>query len=96
MKCWFDEKARERKFMPEDRVLALLPIPGKPLQARYYDPNTVDKKINDVNYIVNTPGRRKQKQLCHDNMFKQYIDRFIVDGYASLINSLFTLHSNHF
>ena len=56
--------------MPRDRVLALLPIPGKPLQARYHGPCTVDRKNNDVNYIVNTPGRRKQKQLCHVNMLK--------------------------
>ena len=61
--------------MPGDSVLALLPITGKPLQARYYGPYTVDKQISDVNYIVNTPGRRKQKQLCHVNMLKQYIDR---------------------
>ena len=63
MKRWFDENAKERKFMPGDMVLALLPIPGKPLQARYYGPYTVDKQISDVNFIVNTPGRRKQKQL---------------------------------
>ena len=75
MKRWYDETAKERKLMPGDRVLALLPIPGKPLQARYYGPYTVDKKIRDVNYIVNTPGRHKQKQLCHVNMLKQYIDR---------------------
>ena len=75
MKHWYDENAKERKFMPGDRVLAPLPIPGKPLQARYYGPYTVDKKISDVNYIVNTSGRRKQKQLCHVNMLKQCIDR---------------------
>ena len=75
MKRWYDENAKERKFMPGDRVLALLPIPGKPLQTRYYGPYTVDKQISDVNYIVNTPGRNKQKQLCHVNMLKQYIDR---------------------
>ena len=73
MKRWYDENAKERKFMPGDSVLALLPIPGKPLQARYYGPYTADKKISDVNYIVNTPGRRKQS--CHVNMLKQYIDR---------------------
>ena len=39
------------------------------------DITAVDKKISDVNYIVNTPGRRKQKQLYHVNMLKQYIDR---------------------
>ena len=52
-----------------------MPIPGSPLQARDYGPYTVHKKISDVNYIINTPGRRKQKQLCHINMLKEYIDR---------------------
>ena len=68
MKLRYDESAQDRNFEPGDKVLALLPIPGKPLQARYYGPYTVDKKLSDVNYIVNTPGRRKQKQLCHINM----------------------------
>ena len=65
----YDENAQDRNFELGDKVLALLPIPGKPLQARYYGPYTVDKKLSDVNYIVNTPGRRK-KQLCHINMLK--------------------------
>ena len=52
-----------------------MPIPAKLLQAIYDGPYTVDKKLSDVNYIVNTPGRRKQKQLCHINMLKKYIDR---------------------
>ena len=75
MKIRYDENAKDRNFEPGDKVLALLPIPGRPLQARYYGPYTVDKKLSDVNYIVNTPGRRKQKQLCHINMLKKYIDR---------------------
>ena len=75
MKYHYDENARERNFKPGDKVLALLPIPGIPLQSRYYGPYTVHKKISDVNYIINTPRRRKQKQLCHINMLKEYIDR---------------------
>ena len=75
MKFHYDENARERNFKPGEKVLALLPIPGRPLQARYYGPYTVDKKLSDVNYIINTPGRRKEKQLCHINMLKKYIDR---------------------
>ena len=75
MKLCYDENTQDRNFEPGDKVFALLPIPGKPLQARYYGPYTVDKKLSDVNYIVNTPGRRKQKQLCHINMLKKYIDR---------------------
>ena len=55
MKLHYDENAQDRNFEPGDKVLALLPIPGKPLQARYYGPYTVDKKLSDVNYTVNTP-----------------------------------------
>ncbi|MCU7801257.1 MAG: reverse transcriptase, partial [gamma proteobacterium symbiont of Lucinoma myriamae] len=75
MKTWYDRKVRERKFQPGDKVLALLPIPGRPLQARYFGPYTVERKVNDVDYIVNTPGRRKQRQLCHINMLKEYHER---------------------
>ena len=75
MKLRYDENAKDRNFEPGDEVHALLPIPGKPLQAIYYGPYTVDKKLSDVYYIVNTPGRRKHKQLCHINMLKKYIDR---------------------
>ena len=56
-------------------VLALTPIPGRPLQARYFSPYTVEKKASDLNYIITTPERRKQKQLCHINMLKEYVDR---------------------
>ena len=37
LKMHYDKNAKDRK------VLALLPIPGRPLQARYYGPYTVDK-----------------------------------------------------
>ena len=70
-----DEKAFERNFKVGDRVLALLPIPGNPLQARYYGPYEVVKKTSDVNYIFKTPGRKKSQQVCHINMLKLYIDR---------------------
>ena len=33
IKHWYNINAKERKFMPGDRVIALLPIPGKPLQV---------------------------------------------------------------
>ena len=75
MKSRYDEKAFERNFKVGDRVLALLPIPGNPLQARYYGPYEVVKKTSDVNYIFKTPGRKKSQQVCHINMLKLYIDR---------------------
>ena len=75
MKARYDNHVIDRKFKPGDKVLALLPIPGRPLQARYFRLNTIDKKTSDLNYIINTPGRRKNKQMCHVNMLKEYFDR---------------------
>ena len=66
---------KKRSFKSGDKVLALLPIPGRPLQTRYFGPYTVEKKASDLNYIITTPFRRKQKQLCHINMLKEYVDR---------------------
>ena len=59
----------------EDQVLALLPIHDRPLHARYFGPYTVVRKISDVNFIVNTPDRQKNQQLCHINMLKKYVYR---------------------
>ena len=53
---WYDRKARTRTFHPGDKALALLPIHGNPLQARYCGPYTVEKKTSDVDYVINTPG----------------------------------------
>ena len=75
MKARYDNHVIDRKFKPGDKVLALLPIPGRPLKARYFGPYTIDKKTSDLNYIINTPGRRKNKRMCHVNMLKEYFDR---------------------
>ena len=75
MKQNFDKNTKERSFKSGDKVLAFLPIPSRPLQARYFGPYTVEKKASDLNYIITTPDRRKQKQLCHINMLKEFVDR---------------------
>ena len=75
MKNMYDKTSVSRTFKPGDKVLALLPVPGRPLQARYFGPYIVDKKMSDLNYVLQTPDRRKQKQLCHINMLKPYYSR---------------------
>ena len=37
-KIWYDKKTRHCSFKHDDEVLALLPLPGKPLHAKYYGP----------------------------------------------------------
>ena len=40
-KAWYDQRTVTRTFSPGDKVLVLLPVPGKPLQAKYHGPYTV-------------------------------------------------------
>ena len=80
MKTWHDKKARTRSFKPGERVMVLLPLHKSPLQVRFCGPFTVLEKINDVDYIMSTPGRRKSKHLCHTKMLKPYHDRQNLDG----------------
>ena len=75
MKNRYDQNSVSRTFKPGDKVLTLLPVPGRPLQARYFGPYIVDKKMSDLKYVLQTPDRRKQKQLCHINMLKPYYSR---------------------
>ncbi|PIK59953.1 hypothetical protein BSL78_03108 [Apostichopus japonicus] len=72
MKKRFDQKSKERSFQTGEKVLVLLPVHGEPLRARFSGPYRVAKKISDVNYIIDTPGRRKSNRLCHINMLKSY------------------------
>jgi len=75
MKTWYDKNARRRSFQVGEKVLALLPMPKSPLQARFCGPYLITKKASDVNYIIHTPDRRKSQRLCHVNMLKKYHDR---------------------
>ena len=75
MKTWYDRKARKRSFRIGDKVLALLPIPQQPLQARYCGPYLITRKVSDLDYVIATPDRRKPQRLCHINMLKEYQER---------------------
>ena len=72
MKVWYDWKARSRTFQPREQVLVFLPLHGQPLQARYSGPYTIEQKVSEVDYLVKTPGRQKERRLCHVNMLKPY------------------------
>ena len=74
MKDRCDKYTTERAFKPVDKVLVLIFIPGRPLQARYFGPCVVEKKLCDLNYVVETQDRRKSNQLYDVNNVKQYCD----------------------
>ena len=73
MKERYDINTSQRSFDPGQKVLALLPVPGNPLQARYFGPYVIKEKLRNINYVLEMLDRRKQTQLCHVNMIKPYI-----------------------
>lgn len=67
----YDINVEERSFKPSDKVLSFLPIPGRPLQARYFDPYTIEKKVSDLSYCVNSQMIMtilKSLVLVHQNL----------------------------
>ena len=97
MKTWYDKRAKSRQFKIRDQVLVLLPIPRRPLQARYFGPYTIVKKVSDVDYIFDTPDRRKSQQLCHVNMLKQYKGResIPVSDITCVVQSVHTVEQDN-
>jgi len=47
-KVWYDCRARLRTFQLDDKVLVLMPMPGKPLHAKYHGPYTVEQQLGPV------------------------------------------------
>ncbi len=72
-----EQKARERVFQEDDKVLVLLPISSEPMTVKFCGPYTIAKYVSHVYYIVCTPDRRKIKRMCHANMVQGY---FVNDG----------------
>jgi hypothetical protein len=64
MKQWYDKDAMIRQFKPGGKVIVLLLILCHPLQANNCWPYVVESRLNDLNYIVNTPTRRKKRKIC--------------------------------
>ena len=77
MKEQFDLDAVRREFQPGDKVLVLLPLEKQPWSAKFQGPYEVLKRKSELNYVIKTPDRRKQTQLCHINMLKRFISRDI-------------------
>ncbi len=57
--------------------LVLLPIPGSPLSARFSGPYCVQQALNETDYVVQTPDRRRKTRVCHVNMLKPYRSRVV-------------------
>ena len=68
MKQWYDKDAIISEIKSGEKVIVLLLIHCHPLPAKYVWPYVIESRLNDLNYIVNTPTRRKKKtNMSGDN-----------------------------
>src|ERR1043165_5306317 len=74
-KEWCDRCAKVVDFEVGQQVLLLLPLIGKPLEAKYAGPYVVLERLGPVDYLVATPDRRKNKRVVHVNLMKRYESR---------------------
>ncbi len=75
MKCRHDKKSVYRTFQMGDKVLVLLRLPGSILQSQFSGPYVVERKINDTDYVVQIPDRKRRSRSCLINMLKRYFSR---------------------
>lgn len=75
MKEGYDLKTEHREFSPGDNVLVFLPVHKAPLQSKFCGPFKVKRKVSDLNYVIETPSRRKKERLVRVNLLKPYYAR---------------------
>ncbi|KAL2089209.1 hypothetical protein ACEWY4_016108 [Coilia grayii] len=71
-KRWYDRSARDRAFKLGQQVLLLLPTTESSLLAKWQGPFTVHRKVGQVTYEILMPGRKRDKQIFHVNMLKEW------------------------
>ena len=55
-------------------VLVLVPTINIALSLRYSGPFKVHARLNDLNYVINTPDRRQKQQIYHVNSLKKFYE----------------------
>src|SRR6218665_1636341 len=74
-KVLYDRNTKPVSYKEDELVLVLLPLIGKPLQAKFFGPYVIERRIGEVDYVVRTPDRRKSRRVVHVNLLRKYIAR---------------------
>jgi len=70
-KQYYDTRAKIRSFKMGDQLLVLLPTATNRLKLQWTGPCKVTKKLGNVDYEVETPGRRQERKVYHVNLMKK-------------------------
>lgn len=83
-KEYYDRKTRERKLMPGDKALVLLPSDNNKLLMQWKGPFLVTRKKSEIDYELLV---HNSKKVFHINMLKKYEEREagVVDNVACMV-----------
>ena len=88
-KAWYDRAARNRSFVPGDKVLLLLPSESNKLMCQWQGPFKVKSKLNEVDYEIEFGGR-KPVRTFHVNMLRKWNERKAAAYFAEIHDELET------
>ena len=71
-KNYYDKKSRPQNLKVGDEVLILEPARRSKLQLEWNGPYKVTRRVSEVDYEVQTPGRRREKKVYHVNLLKKW------------------------
>lgn len=74
-KTWYDLNARNREFLPGQKVLLLLPSSTNKLLRKWQGPYLILRKMGPVTHEVHHPDKKKPKQTYHMNLLKAWKER---------------------
>ena len=65
----------------------LEPARRSKLQLEWNGPYKVMRRVSEVDYEVQTPGRRREKKVYHVNLLKKWQNPETVEGFTALDDS---------
>ena len=92
MRRCLEEMSELVKFKPQDlkvgdEVPILEPARRSKLQLEWNGPYKVMRRVSEVDYEVQTPGRRREKKVYHVNLLKKWQKPETVEGFTALDDS---------
>ena len=74
-KKYYDRQASSREFEVRQSVLIYIPAEDEPLKSKFHGPYEILQKLSPVNYLINTPDRRKKTLIYRINFIRPFHKR---------------------
>ena len=86
-KNYYDKKSKPRDLKVGDEMRILEPARRSKLPLEWNGLHTVMRRASEVDYKVQTPGRRREKKVYHVNLLKKWQKPETVEVFTALDDS---------